>query len=425
MATHSEQLFDRAQKILVGGVNSPVRAFKRVGGTPPFMAKGEGAYLIDADGKRYIDYVLSWGPAILGHAHPTVVAALQEVVARGTSFGAPTSYEIQLAEIIRSLMPSLEMLRFTNSGTEATMSAIRLARGFTQRDDIIKFDGCYHGHADYLLVKAGSGALTGGAPDSAGVPADFTKHTHVARYNDIASVEAIFKANPNSIAAVIIEPVAGNMGCVPPDVGFLAAVRELCTHYGALLIFDEVMTGFRVALGGAQSLYNVTPDLTCLGKVVGGGLPVGAFGGRRDIMQELAPLGPVYQAGTLSGNPLAMVAGIATLTELQKPKVYDTLEQRTELLTDGLRHIAATHQIPFTVTQVGSMWGLFFNKGPVKNLDDVMQSDTQHFNRFFHAMLAAGIYLAPSPFESAFMSLAHSDGDILQTLQIAEKAMVA
>ncbi|PIR21323.1 MAG: glutamate-1-semialdehyde-2,1-aminomutase [Deltaproteobacteria bacterium CG11_big_fil_rev_8_21_14_0_20_47_16] len=425
MSSQSEKLFERAQQLLVGGVNSPVRAYRKVGGTPPFIARGEGAYLTDVDGKQYIDYVLSWGPAILGHAHPTVVAAIQEVAERGLSFGAPTPYEIQLAEMVQKIMPSIEMIRFTSSGTEATMSAIRAARGFTRRDDIIKFDGCYHGHADYLLVKAGSGALTGGAPDSQGVPADFTKHTHVARYNDAESVDTIFKANPNSIAAVIVEPVAGNMGCVPPDAGFLVVVQDLCKKYGALLIFDEVMTGFRVALGGAQSLYNITPDLTCLGKVIGGGMPVGAYGGRRDVMEMVAPLGPVYQAGTLSGNPLAMVAGIATLTELQKPKVYERLEQRTELLTDGLKQIATTHQIPVTVTQVGSMWGLFFNPGPVKNLDDVMKSDAEKFNRFFHAMLRSGIYLAPSPFEAGFVSTAHDDGEILTTLQAAEKAMLA
>jgi glutamate-1-semialdehyde 2,1-aminomutase len=425
VSTHSEQLFLRAQKILVGGVNSPVRAFRRVGGTPPFIAKAEGAHLIDVDGNRYIDYVLSWGPAILGHAHPTVVAAIQEVAARGLSFGAPTPYEIQLAQMVQHLMPSIEMIRFTSSGTEACMSAIRAARGFTKRDDIIKFDGCYHGHADFLLVKAGSGALTGGEPDSAGVPADFTKHTHVARYNDLSSVETIFKANPKSIAALIVEPVAGNMGCVPPVAGFPAGLRELCTKYGAVLIFDEVMTGFRVALGGAQSLYTIKPDLTCLGKVIGGGMPVGAFGGRREIMECVAPLGPVYQAGTLSGNPLAMIAGIATLTELQKPDVYETLQNRTELLTDGLRDIAKTHKIPLTVTQVGSMWGMFFNAGPVHNLNDVMASDTQHFNRFFHAMLTSSVYLAPSPFEAGFVSLAHSDGDILLTLQAAAKAILA
>lgn len=424
MTTQSEKLFERAQKILVGGVNSPVRAFRRVGGVPPFIAKAEGATLTDVDGNAYIDYVLSWGPAILGHAHPTVVAAIQEVAARGLSFGAPTPYEIQLAQMVQRLMPSIEMIRFTSSGTEACMSAIRAARGFTKRDDIIKFDGCYHGHADFLLVKAGSGALTGGEPDSAGVPADFTKHTHVARYNDLESVEKIFKANPKSIATLIVEPVAGNMGCVPPIAGFLAGLRELCTQYGAVLIFDEVMTGFRVALGGAQSLYNIKPDLTCLGKVIGGGMPVGAFGGRREIMECVAPLGPVYQAGTLSGNPLAMIAGIATLTELQKPNVYETLAHRTELLTDGLRDIAKTHKIPLTVTQAGSMWGAFFNAGPVHNLDDVMKSDTQHFNRFFHAMLDFGVYLAPSPFEAGFVSLAHSDGDILLTLQAATNAIL-
>lgn len=423
MPTHSEKLFAEAQRVLVGGVNSPVRAFRRVGGAPRFIARAEGAYLWDADGQRYIDYVCSWGPAILGHAHPAVVAAVQEAAARGLSFGAPCELETQLAEKVRSLVPSMERVRFTSSGTEATMGAIRAARGFTQRDDIIKFDGCYHGHADFLLVKAGSGALTGGAPDSAGVPADFTKHTHVATYNDLKSVEEILKANPSSVAAIIVEPVAGNMGCVPPVAGFLEGLRDLCTKYGALLIFDEVMTGFRVALGGAQALFNVKPDLTCLGKVIGGGMPVGAYGGRRDVMEVVAPLGPVYQAGTLSGNPLAMTAGLVTLSLLEKPGVYDQLFSTAQQLATGLQELAAKASIPLTAVAVGGMWGFFFHKGPVCNLDDVMQSDADRFKKFFHTALDAGIYLAPSPYEAAFVSLAHTAKDIDATLLAFQSAL--
>lgn len=423
MTTQSEKLFERAQDVLVGGVNSPVRAFRRVGGTPPFIARAEGAYLWDADGKRYIDYVCSWGPAILGHAHPQVVAAVQEAAARGLSFGAPCELETQLAEKVRTLMPSMDRVRFTSSGTEAAMGAIRAARGFTRRDDIIKFDGCYHGHADFLLVKAGSGALTGGAPDSAGVPADFTKHTHVATYNDLASVEEILKANPASIAAIIVEPVAGNMGCVPPVAGFLEGLRDLCTKYGAILIFDEVMTGFRVALGGAQQFFNVKPDLTCLGKVIGGGMPVGAYGGRRDIMEVVAPLGPVYQAGTLSGNPLAMTAGLVTLSLLEKPGVYEQLAATAQQLATGLQEIATNAKVPLTAIAVGGMWGFFFHKGPVRNLDDVMQSDAEKFKIFFRAALDAGIYLAPSPYEAAFVSLAHTAKDIDATLLAFRSAL--
>lgn len=407
----------------MGGVDSPVRAFRRVGGTPPFIARAEGAYLWDADDKRYIDYVCSWGPAILGHAHPAVVAAVQEAATRGLSFGAPCELETQLAAKVRALMPSLERVRFTSSGTEAAMGAIRAARGFTTRDDIIKFDGCYHGHADFLLVKAGSGALTGGAPDSAGVPADFTRHTHVATYNDLISVEEIFKANPTSIAALIVEPVAGNMGCVPPVAGFLEGLRTLCSHYGALLIFDEVMTGFRVALGGAQKLFNVKPDLTCLGKVIGGGMPVGAYGGRRDIMEVVAPLGPVYQAGTLSGNPLAMTAGLVTLSLLEKPGAYNQLFATAQQLATGLQEIAAKAKVPLTAVAVGGMWGFFFHKGPVCNLDDVMQTDVARFKKFFHKVLDAGIYLAPSPYEAAFVSLAHTAKDIDATLLAFQSAL--
>lgn len=423
MTTQSEKFFERAQDVLVGGVNSPVRAFRRVGGTPPFIARAEGAYLWDVDGRRYIDYVGSWGPAILGHSHPKVVVAVQEAATRGLSFGAPCELETQLAEKVRALMPSISLLRFTSSGTEAAMGAIRAARGFTKRDDIIKFDGCYHGHADFLLVKAGSGALTGGSPDSAGVPADFTRHTHVATYNDIKSVEEIFKANPSSIAAIIVEPVAGNMGCVPPVAGFLEGLRALCTKYGAILIFDEVMTGFRVALGGAQKFFNVTPDLTCLGKVIGGGMPVGAYGGRRDIMDVVAPLGPVYQAGTLSGNPLAMTAGLVTLSLLEKPGVYEQLSTTAQQVATGLQEIATNANVPITTIAVGGMWGFFFHKGPVRNLDDVMQSDAERFKNFFHAALDAGIYLAPSPYEAAFVSLAHTSKDIDATLLAFRSAL--
>ncbi len=423
MTTHSEKLFKHAQDVLVGGVNSPVRAFRRVGGTPPFIARAQGAYLWDADDKRYIDYVCSWGPAILGHAHPKVVVAVQEAASRGLSFGAPCELETQLAEKVRFLMPSMERVRFTSSGTEATMGAIRAARGFTKRDDIIKFDGCYHGHADFLLVKAGSGALTGGAPDSAGVPADFTKHTHVACYNDLASVEEIFKANPKSVAAIIVEPVAGNMGCVPPIKGFLVGLRDLCTKYGALLIFDEVMTGFRVALGGAQKLFKVTPDLTCLGKVIGGGMPVGAYGGRRDVMEVVAPLGPVYQAGTLSGNPLAMTAGLVTLELLEAPGTYEKLGDLAQQIANGFQELANAANVSLTTAAVGGMWGYFFHKGPVRNLDDVMQSDAERFKKFFHHMLDAGVYLAPSPYEAAFVSLAHTAKDIDATLLAFQSAL--
>lgn len=419
----SERLFAKAQSVLVGGVNSPVRAFKTVGGIPPFIRRAAGAYLWDEDSNRYIDYVGSWGVAILGHAHSDVVAAIQAAAAEGVSFGAPTEREVRLAEMIRTALPSMERVRFVTSGTEAAMSAIRLARGFTKRDKIVKFAGCYHGHADCLLVKAGSGALTLGRPDSAGVPNDFARHTIVATYNDIDGVGQIFANAPKDIAAVIVEPVAGNMGCVAPLPGFLPGLRRLCDDYGALLIFDEVMTGFRVAHGGAQILYNVRPDLTCLGKIIGGGLPIGAYGGRRDIMEQVAPLGPVYQAGTLSGNPLAMAAGIATLSILQERESYAHLEQSTRTLVEGLQKIAVSLGVACQAVQAGSMWGLFFADRPVRSLADAQRADGKRFRRFFHAMLERGVYLAPSPFEAGFVSTAHTAADIETTLGACEEAL--
>ena len=424
--TRSEQLFEQAQQSIVGGVNSPVRAFRSVGGTPLFIERGEGAYLVDADGKRYIDYVNSWGPAVLGHAHPEVVAAVQQAAARGLSFGAPTEIETRMAQTIRRLVPSMELVRMVSSGTEATMSALRLARGYTGRDKILKFEGCYHGHADPLLVKAGSGALTLGVPSSAGVPAAATADTLTATYNDIDSARAAFKQNDGQIAAVIVEPVAGNMNCIPPLPGFLEGLRELCDAHGAVLILDEVMTGFRVALGGAQARYNIKPDLTCLGKVVGGGMPVGAFGGRREIMEQLAPLGPVYQAGTLSGNPLAMTAGLATLELLERPGVFERLERHTAELAAGIKAAADKNGIPLAVNQVGSMFGIFFTGAErVSRYDQVMVSDADTFNRFFHGMLAEQVYLAPSAFEAGFVSTAHDEAEIAQTLAAAERVFAA
>ena len=420
--SHSEALFKQAKGLMPGGVNSPVRAFARVGGCPPFIASGEGAYVTDVDGKRYLDYVGSWGPMILGHAHPQVVAAVQQAAARGLSFGAPTEAEILLAQEIQRLMPAMEMLRLVNSGTEASMSAIRLARGQTGRDLILKFQGCYHGHCDSLLVKAGSGALELGEPDSLGVPAAFAQCTLTADFNRVESVQQIFAKHGAALAAVIVEPVAGNMGCVPPLPGFLAALRELCDQSGALLIFDEVMTGFRVALGGAQGLYGVQPDLCILGKIVGGGMPVGAFGGRRDIMQAVAPLGGVYQAGTLSGNPLAMAAGLATLKAIQAPDFHKRLTQRATRLAEGLGALAAEAGLPFACNQVGAMFSLFFTPGPVQTFAQVMNADAEIFARFFHLMLEAGVYLAPSPFESGFVSAAHGDAEIDRTLAAAEAA---
>jgi glutamate-1-semialdehyde 2,1-aminomutase len=421
--SQSEQLFARAQVHIPGGVNSPVRAFKGVGGTPVFFSRGEGPYLYDADGKRYVDYVGSWGPMIGGHCHPDVLRAVQETAASGLGFGAPTAIETRMADTLCELVPSLDMVRMVSSGTEATMSAIRLARGFTGRDNIVKFEGCYHGHSDSLLVKAGSGALTLGVPTSPGVPADLARHTLTLEYNNAAQVRSLFADLGASIAAIIVEPVAGNMNCVPPVAGFLETLREVCDQSGAVLIFDEVMTGFRFATGCAQQYYNVMPDLTTLGKVVGGGLPVGAFGGRRDIMEHIAPTGPVYQAGTLSGNPVAMAAGLATLALVQQPGFHAALAETTARLLDGLRQRAAAAGIGFTTNQVGSMFGLFFTDAPaVRNFADVSACNLERFRRFFHAMLDAGVYLAPSAFEAGFVSSAHDAAAIETTLQAAEQA---
>ncbi|HHW7570836.1 TPA: glutamate-1-semialdehyde 2,1-aminomutase [Mannheimia haemolytica] len=419
----SEQLFEQAQKVIPGGVNSPVRAFKGVGGTPVFIEKAEGAYITDSDGKQYIDYVGSWGPMVLGHNHPAIIDAVLKAVPKGLSFGAPTAAEITLAELVCKLVPSIEMVRMVSSGTEATMSAIRLARGYTNRDKIIKFEGCYHGHSDSLLVKAGSGALTLGQPSGPGVPADFAKHTLTCTYNDLDSVKAAFEQYPNEIACLIVEPVAGNMNCIPPQEGFLQGLRELCTQYGAVFIIDEVMTGFRVALGGAQSYYGVIPDLTTLGKIIGGGMPVGAFGGKKEIMEYIAPTGPVYQAGTLSGNPIAMAAGLACLTELSKAGNESILAEKTKTLAEGFKALADKHNVPLTVQYVGGMFGLFFTEQKaITNFQEVMKCDAAKFNRFFHLMLEQGVYLAPSAFEAGFMSLAHSNEDIARTLEAADKA---
>ena len=418
---HSEQLFRQAQKHIPGGVNSPVRAFKGVGGTPVFFHSASGAYLHDEDDNRYIDYVGSWGPMILGHNHPQVIAAVQAAVQNGLSFGAPTATEVAMADKVCELVPSMDMVRMVNSGTEATMSAIRLARGYTGRDKIIKFEGCYHGHVDSLLVKAGSGAM--GIPGSPGVPAAVTGDTLVLDYNDAASVEAAFKEYGDQIAAVIVEPVAGNMNCVPPTKAFLQALRQYCDDHGSVLIFDEVMTGFRVALGGAQALYEVTPDMTTLGKIIGGGMPVGAFGGKRAIMEHLAPLGPVYQAGTLSGNPVAMAAGLTTLNLLSEPGFHQSLAEKTTRLLDGLTEAAHAEGVAFTTAQAGAMFGLFFtDQSRISSFAEVMACDSERFNRFFHAMLDQGVYLAPSAFEAGFVSAAHSDEDIDATIAAARKA---
>ena len=420
--TQSQDFYSQAKHFIPGGVNSPVRAFTGVGGTPVFIEKANGAYIYDVDNKAYIDYVGSWGPMLLGHNHPAIKNAVSAAIEKGLSFGAPTEMEIKMAALVTELVPSMDMVRMVNSGTEATMSAIRLARGFTGRDKIIKFEGCYHGHADCLLVKAGSGALTLGQPNSPGVPADFAKHTLTCTYNDIESVKEAFRHNPEDIACIIIEPVAGNMNCILPVNGFLSKLREVCDQYGALLIIDEVMTGFRVALGGAQEYYDVTPDLTCLGKIIGGGMPVGAFGGRQDIMEYLAPTGPVYQAGTLSGNPIAMAAGYACLTELTQVGIYETLSSKTEMLAQGLKRVAATQNIPVVVNYVGGMFGLFFTDAEsVTCYQDAVNCDVARFKKFFHLMLDEGIYLAPSAFEAGFMSLAHTEEDIQRTIDAAER----
>ncbi|HPT50154.1 MAG TPA: glutamate-1-semialdehyde 2,1-aminomutase [Accumulibacter sp.] len=425
MVSRNQQLFERAQVFIPGGVNSPVRAFRSVGGTPRFFVAGHGARVSDADNRSYLDYVGSWGPLILGHAHPEVVAAVRDAAAKGLSFGAPTESEVEMAELLCELVPSLEMVRLVSSGTEATMSAIRLARGYTGRDVLIKFEGCYHGHSDSLLVKAGSGLLTFGNPSSGGVPDDLARHTLVLDYNDTAGLEAAFAEHGGRIAAVIVEPVAGNMNLVAPRPAFLQAMRELCSDHGAVLIFDEVMTGFRVGVGGAQGLYGIAPDLTTLGKVIGGGMPVGAFGGRREIMSRVAPLGPVYQAGTLSGNPVAVAAGLATLKLIQRTGFYEDLTRRTRQLVDGLVGAASRHGVPFSAQSIGGMFGLYFHPACPRTFAEVMQADKDAFNRFFHALLDAGHYFAPSAFEAGFVSSAHSEADIASTITAAETVFSA
>lgn len=422
--SRSEDLFKSAQQHIPGGVNSPVRAFKAVGGTPVFFERAEGAYTYDADGKKYIDYVQSWGPMVLGHAHPEVIETVIEKARSGLSFGAPTEIETTLADRVCEMFPGMDMIRMVSSGTEATMSAIRLARGYTGRDKIVKFEGCYHGHSDSLLVKAGSGALTLGVPNSPGVPADLAKHTLTLEYNNIDAVKTLFADCGEEIAAIIVEPVAGNMNCIPPIPGFLETLREVCDESGAVLIIDEVMTGFRVSLTGAQGFYGVQADLTCLGKVIGGGMPVGAFGGKREIMEHIAPLGPVYQAGTLSGNPVAMAAGLKTLELISRPGLYDELNRKTARLVEGMQQAADELGIPFTTNSAGSMFGVFFNDAKkVTNYQQVMSGNNERFNKFFHLMLEEGVYLAPACFEAGFMSAAHTDQDIEDTIAAAKRAM--
>ncbi len=425
MSSRNEYLFEQSQRVIPGGVNSPVRAFKSVGGTPLFFKRGQGAYVWDADDKRYIDYVGSWGPMIVGHCHPAVVMAVQDAAAQGLGFGAPTAAELEMAELLCKLLPSMEMVRLVSSGTEATMTAIRLARGFTGRSRIIKFEGCYHGHSDGLLVKAGSGALTFGQPSSSGVPAEIAALTTVLDYNDAAGLERTFAAMGSEIAAVIVEPVAGNMNLIIPKREFLDALRALCTKHGAVLILDEVMTGFRVSLQGAQGHYGIKPDLVTLGKVMGGGLPAAAFGGRRDIMQCLAPLGAVYQAGTLSGNPVAVAAGLATLDLVQQPNFYEHLSALARQLTEGLEQAAKQHGVEFSAQSIGGMFGLYFRATPPTSYAEVMTCDKEAFNRFFHAMLDEGIYMAPSAFEAGFVSSAHTSADIAQTIATASKIFAA
>jgi len=423
--SRNDELFSRAQRSIPAGVNSPVRAFRSVGGTPRFFTRGEGAYLWDADGKRYVDYVGSWGPAIAGHAHPAVVEAVQSTAAHGLSFGAPTELEITLAETLIRRLPSLELVRLVSSGTEATMTALRLARGYTARPKIIKFEGCYHGHGDSLLVKAGSGALTFGQPSSAGVPSAIAGETIVLPFNDLTAVQETFEADRDAIAGIIVEPIAGNMNLVLPKSGFLDGLRTLCDRYGAVLIFDEVMTGFRVHARGAQGLYAVTPDLTTLGKVIGGGMPVGAFGGKRAIMECIAPLGPVYQAGTLSGNPVAVAAGIATLALTEAPGFYSGLASTTRALTDGLAAAAKRRGVAMVAQAVGGMFGIYFTASVPGSFAEVMACDKERFNRFFHAMLDAGFYFAPSAFEAGFVSAAHGPREIADTLAAADRALAA
>lgn len=422
MTSRNQQLFEKSQQLIPGGVNSPVRAFRSVGGTPVFFKKGLGSKLWDVDGKEYIDYINSWGPMILGHAHPEVIKAVQEVAANSLSFGAPTGLELEIAELINKLVPSMEQVRLVSSGTEATMSAIRVARGFTKRSKIVKFEGCYHGHSDALLVKAGSGLLTFGEPSSAGVPPEVAAHTLTLEYNNTAQLQELFAKIGDEIACVIIEPVVGNMNLVVPHMEFLQTLRNLCTQHGTVLIFDEVMTGFRVHLGGAQALYGIKPDMTTLGKVIGGGLPVGAFGGRKDIMQCLAPLGAVYQAGTLSGNPVAVTAGLATLKQIQSPGFHEKLTAQTKKLVDGLMAAAKQAGVVFSAQNVGGMFGLYFSEQCPNSFAEVMLTDKEKFNRFFHLMLDAGIYFGPSAFEAGFVSIAHSDEDIAATIAAAEQA---
>jgi len=425
MTSRNQQLFEKSQQLIPGGVNSPVRAFRSVGGTPIFFKKGVGSRLWDADGKEYIDYINSWGPMILGHAHPEVIAAVQQAAANSLSFGAPTGLELEMAELINTLVPSMEQVRLVSSGTEATMSAIRVARGFTKRNKIIKFEGCYHGHADALLVKAGSGLLTFGEPSSAGVPPEVAAHTLTLDYNNTQMLKDTFASIGDEIACVILEPVVGNMNLIVPHQEFLQMLRDLCTQHGTVLIFDEVMTGFRVALGGAQALYGITPDMTTLGKVIGGGLPVGAFGGRKDIMSVLAPLGPVYQAGTLSGNPVAVTAGLTTLKLVQAPGFYDKLTAQTSKLMAGMKQAAQQAGVTFSAQSVGGMFGLYFSASNPTSYAEMMLADKNAFNKFFHSMLDSGIYLGPSAFEAGFVSAAHTDADIEQTVQAASKAFAS
>lgn len=419
----NHELFQQAQKHIPGGVNSPVRAFKGVGGDPVFFREGKGAWLTDAEGKQYVDYIGSWGPMIVGHAHPEVLDAVSEAVKHGLGFGAPTAIETEMADLVCELVPSMELVRMVSSGTEATMSAIRLARGYTGRDKIVKFEGCYHGHADSLLVKAGSGALTLGVPSSAGVPASLAEHTLTLRFNDLDSVRECFNEVGQDIACIIVEPVAGNMNCIPPEPGFLEGLRDICDEFGTVLIFDEVMTGFRVALGGAQAHYKVTPDLTTFGKVIGGGLPVGAFGGKREVMEHIAPLGPVYQAGTLSGNPIAMAAGLATLKLIQAEGFHARLSASTTKLVEGLQQAADAAGIPMTTNHIGGMFGLFFTEDKkVSFYEQVANSNQDRFKQFFHAMLDRGVYLAPSAFEAGFLSAEHGDAEIEATISAAKEA---
>lgn len=423
--SESEKLFKRAQQTIPGGVNSPVRAFKAVGGTPRFIERADGPYMYDVDGNRYIDYINSWGPMVLGHNNQAVREAVIEASQNGLSYGAPTAAEIEMAELVSSLVPSMEMVRMVNSGTEATMSAIRLARGYTGKNKLLKFEGCYHGHADSLLVKAGSGALTLGVPSSPGVPEDVAKHTLTMEFNNIDSVAQAFEQHGDDIACVIVEPVAGNMNCIPPVDGFLQGLRALCDEYKAVLIFDEVMTGFRVALGGAQAHYNVTPDLTCLGKVIGGGMPVGAFGGKREILTHIAPTGPIYQAGTLSGNPIAMAAGLCALKQLSADGFYDSIFANTQALADGFKQMADKHNIELSTNVAGSMFGIFFCADKVTNYQQAISVNQAQFNQFYHAMLANGVYLAPASFEAGFVSKMHTTDVIDATIAAADKAFAA